>query len=142
MSQFIEIGKTGREFGLIGKLQVHFDMHWNSSGVETSQYRCEVGNWILKLRGKVWTEDLHLYVGGKWSQAWVCIQQNDSVVHIHIFILFQILLPVRLLHNIEHSSLCYTLGPWWLSILNTLLYLKWIAKYLFIQSLLYIRMDS
>ena len=28
-------------------------------------------------------------------------------------------LPSRLLHNIEQSSLCYTVGPCWLSILNT-----------------------
>jgi len=78
VSQFIGIGKTGREFGLIGKLQVHFDMHWNSSGVETSQYRWEVGNWILKLRGKVWAEDLHLCVGGKWSQAWVTLPKQTQ----------------------------------------------------------------
>ena len=32
------------------------------------------------------------------------IQQNDSVIHIHIEILFS----VRLLHNIEQSSLCCT----------------------------------
>ena len=28
VSQFIEIGNTGREFELIGKLQIHIDMHW------------------------------------------------------------------------------------------------------------------
>ena len=27
-------------------------------------------------------------------------------------------LPSRLPHNIEQSSLYYTVGPWWLSILN------------------------
>ena len=46
------------------------------------------------------------------------VQQSDSVIHIHVSILFQILLPSRLLHNIEQSSLCYTVGPCWLSILN------------------------
>ena len=30
-------------------------------------------------------------------------QQNDSVIHIHVPILFQILSPIRLLHNIEQS---------------------------------------
>ena len=34
------------------------------------------------------------------------VQQSDSVIHIHVFILFfQILFPFRLLHNIEQSSL-------------------------------------
>ena len=46
------------------------------------------------------------------------VQQSDSIIHIHIFILFQILFPYRLLQYIEHSSLCYTVGPCWLSILN------------------------
>ena len=46
------------------------------------------------------------------------VQQSDSVINIHISILFQILFPFRLLHNIEQSSLCYTVGPCWLSILN------------------------
>ena len=32
---------------------------------------------------------------------------------------FQILFPYRLLQNIEYSSLCYTLGPCWLSILHS-----------------------
>ena len=43
------------------------------------------------------------------------VQQSDSVTYIHVSIYsFQILL----LHNTEHSSLCYTVGPFWLSILN------------------------
>ena len=47
------------------------------------------------------------------------IQQIDSVVQIHIFILFHILFPFRLLQNIEQSSMCYTVAPGWLFILNT-----------------------
>ena len=46
------------------------------------------------------------------------VQQSDSVIHIHVSILFQILFPFRLLHNTEQSSLCYTVGPCWLSNLN------------------------
>ena len=46
------------------------------------------------------------------------VQQSDSVIHIHVCILFQILFPFGLLQNIEQSSLCYTIGPCWLSILN------------------------
>ena len=45
------------------------------------------------------------------------VQQSDSVLHIHVSILFQIPFPFRLLQNIEQSSLCYTVGPCWLSIL-------------------------
>ena len=45
------------------------------------------------------------------------LQQSDSVIHTHVSILFQILFPFRLLHNTEQSSLCYTVGPGWLSIL-------------------------
>ena len=53
-------------------------------------------------------------------------QQSDSVLYIHIYVyihtceyisLFQILFPYRLLENIEHSSLCYTVGLCYLSIL-------------------------
>ena len=44
--------------------------------------------------------------------------QRDSVIHIPVSILFQILSPFRLLQNIEQSSLCYAIGPCWLFILN------------------------
>ena len=47
------------------------------------------------------------------------VQQSDSVIPIHVSILFQILLPFRLLQDIEQSSLCYTVGPCWLPILYT-----------------------
>ena len=38
--------------------------------------------------------------------------------HIYVYILFQIVFPFRLLQNIEQNSLCCTVGPCWLSILN------------------------
>ena len=38
-------------------------------------------------------------------------QQNDSVIHSHPCILFQIPSHYRLLQYIEYSSLCYTVGP-------------------------------
>ena len=44
------------------------------------------------------------------------IQLNDSVIHTSV--LFQILFPFRLLQNIRQNSLCYTVGPCWLSILS------------------------
>ena len=46
------------------------------------------------------------------------VQQSDSVLHVHVSILFQIIFPFRLLHNIDYRSLCYTVGPCQLAILN------------------------
>ena len=37
------------------------------------------------------------------------VQQSDSVTHVSI--LFPILFPFRLLHNVEQSSTCYTVDP-------------------------------
>ena len=45
-------------------------------------------------------------------------QQSSSTIHIHASILLQTPFSSRLPHNIERSSLCYTVGPCWLSILN------------------------
>ena len=45
-------------------------------------------------------------------------QQSDSVIHVHVSILFQVLFPFRLLQNIEQSSLGYKVGPCWLYILS------------------------
>ena len=42
----------------------------------------------------------------------------DSAMHKHVSILPQTPLQLRLPYNIEQNSLCYTLGPCWLSILN------------------------
>ena len=46
------------------------------------------------------------------------VQQSDSVMH--IYILSHILLHYGLSQDIEHSSLCYTVGPCCLSILYTI----------------------
>ena len=46
------------------------------------------------------------------------VKQSDSVIHILVSILFQIILPFKLLQSIEQSSLCCTVGPCWLSVLN------------------------
>ena len=51
------------------------------------------------------------------------VQHGDPYIkihthtHTHIYARFQILFPDRLLQNIEYNSLCYTVGPCWLSIL-------------------------
>ena len=46
-------------------------------------------------------------------------QPRDSAIHIYVSILPQTFLPSRLPHNTKQNSLCYTVGPCWLSILNT-----------------------
>ena len=50
------------------------------------------------------------------------VWQSDSVIHIHVSILFHILFPLRLLYNVEQGSQCYSVGPYWLSILNIAMY--------------------
>ena len=50
------------------------------------------------------------------------IQKSGSVIHIHVSILSQILFPFRLLHNVAQSSLGYTGGLCWLSILSIAVY--------------------
>ena len=45
-------------------------------------------------------------------------EQKDSAIHTHVSILPQTLLPSRLPCNTEHSSMCYTVGPCWSSVLN------------------------
>ena len=41
-----------------------------------------------------------------------------QLLPIHVYILFPILFPFRLLQNTEQSSLCCKVGPRWLSVLN------------------------
>ena len=45
-------------------------------------------------------------------------QLRDLAIHVHVSILPQSPLPSRLPHNIKQSSIRYTVGPCWLSILN------------------------
>ena len=44
------------------------------------------------------------------------VQQSNLVIHVSIVL--QILSPIRLIHNIGQSSLCYSVGHSWLSILS------------------------
>ena len=46
-------------------------------------------------------------------------QWRDSAIRVHASILPQTPLPSRLPHNVEQSSMYYSVGPSWLSILNT-----------------------
>ena len=43
---------------------------------------------------------------------------RDSVTHIYVSVLFQIIFPFRLLQSMEQSSLCYTVWPCWIYILS------------------------
>ena len=47
------------------------------------------------------------------------VKQSDSVTHIHVSLLFQVVFPLD-----HYSSLCYTVGPCWLSILNISVYMS------------------
>ena len=49
------------------------------------------------------------------------VQQSNSLIHIHIFILFKILFSCRLSQNTEQSFLCSTVGHYQLSILYIVL---------------------
>ena len=55
----------------------------------------------------------------KWFQVYIYIY----IYIYHISILFQLLFPYRLLQNIKYSSLCYTVGPCWLSVLHIAVWL-------------------
>ena len=44
-------------------------------------------------------------------------------LYFYISILFQILFPCRLLQNIKYSSLYYTVGPCWLSVIYSSVYM-------------------
>ena len=60
-----------------------------------------------------------------WSTVSVLVsgvQQIDSVIHIHLPFFVRFCSLYRLLQNIEQSSLCYTVGPCWISILNISVY--------------------
>ena len=56
-----------------------------------------------------------------WSivdlQCHVSFRSIYIMLYMYIYILFQIIFPCKLLQNIEYSSLCYIVGPCWLSIL-------------------------
>ena len=50
-------------------------------------------------------------------------QQRDSVIYKHVYILRHIPLSSRQLHSNRQSSLCYTVGLCWLSILNIAIFI-------------------
>ena len=58
-------------------------------------------------------------IAGRFFTIWAA---RKAHLCIHVFILPKTPLLSRLPHNIEQSSICYTIGPCWLSILNTAMY--------------------
>ena len=67
-----------------------------------------------------WVFNVYFYLESSWLTKLCSFEVYSKVIqlYIHVSILFQILFPFRLLQNIEQSSLCYTVGPCWLSVLN------------------------
>ena len=60
----------------------------------------------LKRTKKIFFEAQLIYSAVLFSGEW----QSDSVIHVHVSILFQILFPYKLIQNIEYNFLCYTVG--------------------------------
>ena len=58
-------------------------------------------------------------------QFQVYIQQSDSVTHTHTYSFSdsQILFSYMLLQDIKYCPLCYTVGPFWLSVVFIVVYL-------------------
>ena len=62
-------------------------------------------------------------------------QERYSAIHRHVFILPQTPLSSRLPHNAQQSSMCYTVGPCWLSILNVTVQTPFLTHHCLSQSL-------
>ena len=52
------------------------------------------------------------------------VQQSKSAIHIHISTLFQVPFPIRSLQSIEQSSLCYTVGSYYLFYIQQCVYVS------------------
>ena len=77
---------------------------------------------VLVISGFLLFKKFLFHIGVQFTNNVVLVsgaQESDSVIHIHVSTLFQILFPFRLLQNTEQTCLSYTVGTCWLSILNT-----------------------
>ena len=77
-------------------------------------------------RPEYWSRYCSLLWGSSQPRDWTQVTHNAGrfftvwdTMESHICIFKSVLFLYRLLQNIEHSSLCYTVGPCWLSILYT-----------------------
>ena len=55
-------------------------------------------------------------VSFRYTIKWLSYTHISLYIYTHIYILFSILFYYRLVQEIEHSSLCYAIGSYWLSI--------------------------
>ena len=90
--------------------------------------QCQIINLLSKARDQTWilmdTSQLHnlLSYNGNSNDVFIStVQQTDSVIHIYTF--YFIFFSIILSQHIEHSSLCYTVGPCYLSILCMIVYI-------------------
>ena len=96
---------------------------------------------LLRVPGQSEAGAAQLVSSGSLSQGYrvSSVQRSSSVTHIRVSVLFQILFPFRLLPNVEQSSLCHIVGPFWLSFfsfvlksfLNLLQYCFWVLGVVF-----------
>ena len=85
--------------------KICYDLQNNVTNLWSLLGRFYKSLFLKKLSEYIWSTSVALVSG---------IQQRDSVTHIHISILSQILFLYRLWQNTESSSLCYTAGPCWI----------------------------
>ena len=75
-------------------------------------------------------------------------QERDSAIHTYVGyvdgFLPQTSLPTRLPHNVEQSSMCWTVGPCWVSVLNIAVwtYFKTTARSLLLEYIAHPRSES
>ena len=82
---------------------------------------CRLPFLTLKLASRLLILNFLFFIGEYLINNVVTVsseQQRDPVINIHVSIVPQIPLPSRLPHNIEQSSMPYTVGSCGLSILN------------------------
>ena len=80
--------------------------------------------WTEELGGLqfMWQQRVVNYLFGsflwKWLLSFSSTKTTIRITCAYIYSLFQIIFPFGLLQNIEWPSLCYTVGPGWLFMLN------------------------
>ena len=83
---------------------------WHAAVHAVAKSQTWLSDWTeLNWTDSLLTNNIVIVSGEQW---------RDSAIHIHVSILLQTPLPSRLPHNMEQSSMCYTVGPRQLSTLN------------------------
>ena len=103
---------------------MHWRRKWQPTPVFLPGESQERGAWWAAIYGVAQSQTrLKRLSSSSSSQLTIVVtvsgeQQRDSAIHIHVSILPQTPLQFGLPHNIEQSSMCYTVGFCWLSLLN------------------------